>query len=163
MRPSAGRRRGSTGPLDLGCGVRGRSPRSRRGSARMIMSRFDTATRSYNVAHVSYGVIGNSVWSIRSPASTPSASQMSELPVARSPWIKAQLMGALPRLCGSREAWAPIIPIRAVRSVSGCRIWLQPITNTTSSSMRRNSSSAAGSLMFATGWSGRWNCRHSAP
>src|SRR2546425_8310566 len=60
----------------------------------MIMSRFEAATRSYRVAHVSYGVIGTSVWSITSPASTASASQMRELPVMRSPRIRTQLMGA---------------------------------------------------------------------
>ena len=85
---------------------------------------------------------------------------MSELPLVCSPRIKAQLMGALPRLRGRSEACAPIMPTRAVRRVSGARIWLQPMTNTTSSARFLSSSRDAASLMCTISCSGtpkRWH------
>ena len=69
-------------------------------------------------------------------------------------------MGALPRLWGSSEACAPIMPRRAVRSVAGRRIWLHPSTNTRSSDRLCSSATVSSSFTSATWYSGRLKRRH---
>ena len=71
-------------------------------------------------------------------------------PVTVSPWISAQLTGALPRYLGSREAWTFTVPMRGISSTSWLRIWPKAaVTHRSGANCRRGSTP---STRVLTGW-----------